>query len=318
MQANPMGLTCGSLLYFITHLLKGNAMSIKNNALLVSFACGKPQLTKKDDKATHDAESANNAHGAGQFRKDLYPKHLIAPISAVESSVRAFIDSTTYPWSRGEYLLPTLRFMAFMDRVAKYEIEFNQAVTAFLNNWSNVMVQAQQSQGALFDASVYPDLSTLRDEFRFRVSLRPVTDTTDFRVKLSEEQMELLREKVEAEVQESTSRTMAEPLKRLREHIERLREVAAKPDRTTINKRTGYEEVKAPIFRDSVVDNIIEEIKLLREFDEILPQAMLDLADEIHDAVPGPNALRDSPEVRKSAVTISTSLLASIDEMLGA
>ncbi len=48
-------------------------MSIKNHALLVSLSVSKPQMTKKDDKATRDAESANNAHGAGQFRKDLYP-----------------------------------------------------------------------------------------------------------------------------------------------------------------------------------------------------------------------------------------------------
>lgn len=293
-------------------------MSIKDNALLVSFTCGKPQLTQKDDKATHDAERANNAHGAGQFRKDLYPKQLIAPINAVEASVRAYIDSTTYPWARGEFLLPTSRFMTFMDRIAKYETEFNQTVTAFLNNWSNVMLQAQQAQGALFDPNAYPDLSTLRNEFRFRVSLRPVTDTNDFRVRLSEEQMAMLRERVEAEVAENYNRTLQEPLRRLREHIERLREVALKPDRTVVDKKTGAQDVRPPVFRDSVVDNIIDEIKLLREFEGVIPQTVLDLAEEIQDQVPGPQAMRDSPEVRKSTVTISTSLLSAIDEMLEA
>ena len=86
-------------------------MSIKNHALLVSLSVSKPQMTKKDDKATRDAESANNAHGAGQFRKDLYPKSLVQPILTVESSARAYIESVTYMWTRGEYLLPTAKFM---------------------------------------------------------------------------------------------------------------------------------------------------------------------------------------------------------------
>ena len=293
-------------------------MSIKDNAVLVSFNCSKPQMTQKDEKATHDAERANNAHNAGQFRKNLYPKQLVAPILAVESAVRAYIALQTYPWSQGDYLLPTTRFMEFMDRIAKYETEFNQCVTVFLNNWSNVMLQAQQSQGAMFDPNAYPDLSSMRSEFRFRVNIRPVTDTNDFRVKMDDAQMETLRSVVEAEVVDNMNRTMAEPLKRLRKHVERLREVAAKPDRTVTDKKTGATELRPPVFRDSVVDNIIEEIALLREFDSIMPDRIMDLASEIHDAVPGPQTLRDSPEVRKSTVTISDSLLSAIDDMLGA
>ena len=45
-------------------------MSIKNNAFLVSLTVNKPQMTQKDIKATADAEFANSAHGAGQYRKD--------------------------------------------------------------------------------------------------------------------------------------------------------------------------------------------------------------------------------------------------------
>ena len=37
--------------------------TLKDNALLVSLTVRKPQLTKKDYKATVDAEIANNAHG---------------------------------------------------------------------------------------------------------------------------------------------------------------------------------------------------------------------------------------------------------------
>ena len=206
-------------------------MSIKDHALLVSLTVNKPQMTQKDIKATSDAEAMNNAQGAGQYRKDLYPKALIQPILTVESSARAYMETTTYMWSRGEYLLPTARFMAFADRMAKYELEFNQSVTAFLNNWANVMDRAKDAQGKLFDPNAYPDLSDLRNDFRFRIVYRPVVDAGDFRVAMQEEELSRLRAQVEQATTESINTAMRAPLARLRTVVERLHEVTGKTDR---------------------------------------------------------------------------------------
>lgn len=291
-------------------------MSIKNHALLVSLTVNKPQMTQKDDKATRDAEQANNAHGAGQFRKDLYPKHLVQPILTVESATRAFIERTTYMWSRGEYLLPTTKFMEFTERVGKFQLEFEQCVTAFLNNWSNVLQQAQATQGALFDPSAYPDLSDLKSQFRFRINYRPVTDAHDFRVQLQTEEMDALRAEVEQATRESMEAVLKEPLLRLKEVVARLHEVTAKSDRTVINKKTGAPEVKPPIFRDSVCENIAEEINLLHAFAGILPSSVLDMAKTVADSVPHPQQLRDNPDKRKEVNVQSAALLAAIDNML--
>ena len=214
-------------------------MSIKDHALIVSLSVSKPQMTKKDDKATRDAESANNAHGAGQFRKDLYPKTLVQPIMQVESAARAYIESTTYPWTRGENLLPTAKFMDFTARIGKFELEFEQCVTAFLNNWSNVMMLAQNSQGGLFDPNAYPDLTDLRRSFRFRINYRPVTDMGDFRVSMQEEELSTLRQQVEEATKESMNAIMRAPLERLKQVVARLHDVTGKGEREIINKRTG-------------------------------------------------------------------------------
>lgn len=291
-------------------------MSIKNHALLVSLSVSKPQMTKKDDKATRDAESANNAHGAGQFRKDLYPKSLVQPILTVESSARAYIESVTYMWTRGEYLLPTAKFMEFTERIGKYQVEFDQCVTAFLNNWSNVMQQAQTAQGELFDANAYPDLSDLKSDFRFRVNYRPVTDAGDFRVQMQDGEMDALRAEVEAATKEAMNNMLRAPLERLKDVVQRLHEVTGKQDREVINKKTGNTETKPPIFRDSVVDNIMEEINLLHAFAEVMPDEVLGLAKSIADTTPHPQQLRDDPEKRKEVNVQTTALLDSINAML--
>lgn len=291
-------------------------MSIKNHALLVSLSVSKPQMTKKDEKATVSAEVANNAYGAGQYRKDLYPKALVQPIMAVESSARAYIESTTFMWSRGEYLLPTARFMEFSERIGKFQLEFDQCVTAFLNNWSNVMQQAQQRQGDLFDATVYPDLTDLKTDFRFRVMYRPVTDATDFRVAMQDEEMSALRAEVEEATKESMNNMLRAPLERLKDVVQKLHDVTGKTERETVNKKTGVTEVKPPIFRDSVCENIAAEIDLLRAFADILPENINSLARAVNDMTPHPQQLRDNPDKRKEVNVQTAALLDSINSML--
>jgi hypothetical protein len=291
-------------------------MSIKNHAMLVSLSVSKPQMTKKDDKATVSAEVANNAYGAGQYRKDLYPKSLVQPITSVESSARAYIESTTYMWTRGEYLLPTARFMEFTERVGKFQVEFDQCVTAFLNNWSNVMQQAQQHQGDLFDASAYPDLSDLKNDFRFRVNYRPVTDAQDFRVAMQDDEMDTLRAEVEQATKESMDNMMRAPLERLKDVVQKLHDVTNKTDRETVNKKTGVAEVRPPIFRDSVCENIMEEIALLQAFADVLPDDITSLARTVVEVTPHPQQLRDNPDKRKEVSIQTAALLDSINAML--
>jgi hypothetical protein len=290
-------------------------MSIKNHAMLVSLNVRKPQMTMKDAKATRDAERANDAHNAGQFRKDLYPRQLIQPILTVESSARAYIESTTYVWARGEYLLANVRFMEFADRMAKYELEFSQCVTAFLNNWNNVMSRARDSHGDLFDPSVYPDLDELKAGFKMKVIYRPVTDSSDFRVQLQEDELERLRTQVEIEVKDSMESLYRDPLERLRKVVARLGEVAAKEDRVSVDKR-GVEIIKPPIFRDSIIENIHQEIDMLMELADVLPERTVKLAERIGEFIPSPQKLRDDPDVRTDVSNASKHLLKAIDMML--
>jgi len=292
-------------------------MSIKNNSLIVSLTVRKPQLSQKDDKATFDAESVNNAQGAGKYTKDLYPKALIAPIIAVESAARAYIERNTYPWGRGRGsdLLPMTKFMEFTTRVGEFNLQFSQAVTVFLNNWSNVMLAAQKSQGALFDARVYPDVSDLKAQFSFDVSYLPVTDMSDFRVAASEEETDILKAAVERDVLRAQEALVEAPLQRLRAAVEKLATVTG-GSRTRVNKKTGETEVVAPIFRDTLIENLLHEVSMIAEFADLLPERVGTLALQAKDLAPHPDALRVDPELRVKTHTASKALLAAISEMM--
>jgi hypothetical protein len=290
-------------------------MSLRDNALLVSLTVRKPQMTVKDDKATNDAEVANNAHNAGHYRKDLYPKNLIQPINTVESSARAYIDRMTYMWDRGRSLLPTASFVEFAQRISQYELEFSQAVTAFLNNWNNVMYQAKNNHGDLFDSSAYPDIDELRAGFKMRVTYAPVPATNDIRVAMDDNALTMLRAQVEEEINENMTAVLREPLERLRRTVARLNEATGKQDRISVDKR-GIEIVKPPIFRDSIVENIHEEINMLLTIADALPTQTVTFAHNLAEKLPTPQALRDDPGKREEAHNNTKHLLAAIDSLL--
>ena len=291
-------------------------MSLKNNALIVSLTVGKPQMTKTDAKATDAAERATNANNAGHYRKDLYPKHLTAPIKALESRARAYIEQTTYPWRRGEYLLPTTRFMDFAEQIERFRLEYKQLVTAFLQNWVNVLDQARAQQGDLFNELDYPDVSYLRSRFSFELSYNPVPEAGDFRVDLQEEELVILREQAERQTKSAMEDLLRTPLERLREVVGRLNEVCKKEDRVIINTRTGEPEVKPPIFRDTVVDNIIREIDLLTDFAKVMPSDVQQLASDVAYSLPDADTLRSSDGVRKDVADNTSALLDRINNML--
>lgn len=292
-------------------------MSIKDNALIVSLTVRKPQLSAKDEKATHDAETANNAAGAGKYTKDLYPKALIAPIVAVESAARAYIERNTYPWGRGRGsdLLPMTKFMDFTTRIGEFNVQYSQAVTVFLNNWSNVMLEAQRRQGDMFDASAYPDVSDLKSQFTFEVSYTPVTDMSDFRVAASEAEKEILAAAVERDVVAAQENLMRAPLERLRAAVEKLSSVTG-ASRTKVNKRTGETETVAPIFRDTLIENVLHEVAMIAEFADLLPDNVKELAATAKDIAPHPDALRVDPELRTRTHVASKALLDAISEMM--
>lgn len=291
-------------------------MSLKDHALIVSLTVSKPQMTKTDAKATDAAERATNANNAGHYRKDLYPKHLTAPIKALESRARAYIEQTTYPWRRGEYLLPSARFMEFAEQIEKLKLEYEQLVTAFLQNWVNVLDQARAQQGDLFNELDYPDVSYLRDRFSFVLAYNPVPEVGDFRVELQEEELTILREQVEQQTKSAMEDLLRTPLERLREVVGKLNDVCKKEDRVTINARTGAPEVKAPIFRDTVVDNIVREINLLTDFAKVMPSDIQQLASDVAYSLPDADTLRSSDGVRKDVADNTSALLSRIDSML--
>lgn len=270
-------------------------MSLKHRALLVTISLGLPQQTATDRKATLDAEEANNAHGAGRYMKSLYPKALITPITSLDAEIRRYAYSMTLPWFRGVQLLPSEKFLEFARRMGEFELQRSQHVTAFLNNFTNVLELARVQQGDLFDESAYPDLSHLRNEFRFKVDYMPLSDETDFRVQVGEEAMDLLRESVRKSVEEQVAAAAREPFLRLKAPLERI--------------ITQLSKDKARL-HDSLTTNVVELCNVLPALNITNDPQLAELIDEVREKLTVPvDMIRHDPDVKERTLDAAQDIL---------
>jgi hypothetical protein len=277
-------------------------MAIKNKILMVSLTVNKPQLTKTDRKGTAAAEDALDAKGAGKFVKQLYPKHLIDPIVQVEQEARAYLYSNTRMWLKGVYLLPAVRYMPFAEQMGKYELAFNQSVTAFMNNINKVMTAAQESQGAMFDPSEYPDLTALRAEFSFNPRYFPFADVGDFNLDgMEQEEVEALK----ADARQQYAAAFAES------HKELYGKLFAAVQR--IVTQTGKEKGRIYDTLTSDLEHLIEVLPALN-FDN--DQNLNEIIEECRSIAVDPDMLREEENARKRVHNEAQGVLAKMAEFM--
>jgi hypothetical protein len=263
--------------------------------MLVTLSINKPQMTKKDRKATVAAELANDAHGAGAYVKRLYPKHLIDPIVQVENEARGFLYNYTLPWNKGSHLLPSTKYMTFAMQMRKYETAFYQAVTAFLSNFANVITEAQASQGKLFDVTEYPDMSELREQFSMRVRYFPIADSGDFRLQVEREVMDDIKKEVEQSIKESLTECMQEPYRRLYEAVARIHTQCAKAD--------------SRIY-DSLMENLDHLLDVLPELNFTGDKKLDELLEQCRETISvHPETLRTDPTIKATVADKAKSIL---------
>jgi len=196
--------------------------SIRNRAVIVSLVFNKPKLSAKDAKASTDAALANNADASVlDTNRKLYPKPLIAPILAVEAEARNYLRArSSMALVDGVFIVNTGLLMEVLPALNEFEVKRQQAVTVFAQNWSNVLANAQASQGGLYDATQYPDVSEVVSQFKMSIRTLPVGDLGGG---LFDDIESELREQVTEQVEQTTKHIMAgavsEPLERLIESV---------------------------------------------------------------------------------------------------
>lgn len=155
---------------------------IQNKAILVKFSGQKfsPTVKNKHAVAQYCATEGINPDDHEALDK-LVPKAWREPIGALYSKIGRFVRDNTLPWDdRGYRLLSAVKSTKFMDDLAKLRAEWDEAVRHFVDNYHQVLADAQAHLNGRFDRSKYPAPDRIADAFLFRVDYAPVPERGHF------------------------------------------------------------------------------------------------------------------------------------------
>ena len=271
-----------------------NSISIASSAMLVELSISAWTARKLDKKVSTQVDLDKHAKTrAGNYNKNLLAgTGFLDTITKYAANARAWHLSQTLPWSdNGIRLLPMSNFMTYKENLVTLEKNYQALVDKFIVAYPNLVSAAAFQLGDLFDRTEYPEADTIARKFKFNVNYLPVPMAGDFRVDIGEEAKAELVQNCERAYTDRLNNAMKDAWGRLHECLTRMSERLSDDD-------NGNRKV----FRDSLVENAVELVDLLKHFnltgDANMEQARTELAVAImnHDA----EDLRESHMAREA------------------
>lgn len=269
-----------------------NTPSISSAAVLVELSISTWTGRKLDKTVSNEITATKHAQkGTANVNKKILGD--CAELDAVQkfaANVRNAHYAMTLPWSdTGLRLLTTKNYFGYQQQLTALQAEFNNLVEKFLAAYGWEVGQAQVRLGALFNANDYPSADSIRDKFKFNINYMPVPEAGDFRLDVSNEANKQLAEHYNNYYQTQLKTAMQDVWER------------AKTALTKMSERLDYADHQTKkIFRDSLVDNVLEVVELMDTCNITGDTHMSAIKTKLRDALSGvtPDALRQDEYYR--------------------
>lgn len=276
-------------------------MSIANSGVLVDLNISVWTGRKLDKQVSTEVDQAKSTKTkAGNYNKNLFAgTDKLENIASVAGKIRNWHFRQTLPWSdNGTRLLPMANFFEYKQQLSQYEIEFQQAVDAFVLAYPTLISAAAFQIGALFNRDDYPQPDALHKKFAVRYSFTPVPLAGDFRVDADAQTQAELKAHYEQLYKQKEEETARELWGRLHSYLTGLAERLEKRGTdtyTTVNGRT-----RIPPLHESQLVNGAELCDLLTRLNVMNDPDLESARKQLEAALEGVTIkdLRTSPGVQ--------------------
>jgi hypothetical protein len=236
---------------------------------------------------------------AGNYSKRLFADEpIFDAIQKFAGNARTYHYHATMPWSdSGLRLLTTAMYFDYNKKISEMEMDFDNLVSNFINQYQVLVAKSQTKLGTLFSASDYPDVQDIASKFRFSVKYAPVPDVGDWRVDVGNDAKQQLMESYVTYYSSNLEQAMREPWERMHEALK--------------NMSIKLSGDKKQIFRDTLVGNVVELCDLMDKFNVTGDPKMKQAKAKIENALLGitPDALREDDDLRLDTKSKVDSLL---------
>lgn len=251
------------------------------------------QTVRKD---TNDDSLTVNKH---LFRDKAHP---VRQLISLMDEVYTEHTRRTAPWvDRGPRILPSQSYFDYCNAMRERIDEIDRRLPGILNNWGKHVMDDLASRGSRGKLEDYPEESQVAEMFHVDFVIYPLPDVRDFRVDVDPDMAAKLQNAVEEAEAAARSEVLERMLKPLRAAAEKLKVPIGE---------------KGSIFRDSLVENLIdglEQARLLNIGDDDLTQIIEQTEAMIKSGVSlDAEQLRGSQPVREATAKQLDNILSNL------
>jgi hypothetical protein len=289
-----------------------SARDVTDAAMLVRCTIRCWTGVRRDRRVTESVIAAHNAeHGAGKFDKRLVDPKALRGVQGVAGVARAFLYENSLPWgeTEGDRILPAANFQRFFDGISDLKSRYQGAVQAFLAVYAQEVERSRQRLGDMFDEDEYPEPDFLATQFDFDTAFRPMPKAADFRVRLSQATVDLIRADIEARNKRDVELAMRDLWDRVHEQvgslvaqIERIEDGSVLADGS---RRSGYVDTRTVANIEGLID-LLPRLNVTG--DPGLERAYRILREKVQGN--SPSDYKDNPAARRAALAAADEIVA--------
>lgn len=264
---------------------KPKAKTMAEKAMLASLTIkGWSGRATDNEAAAHTAMHYQANAEWTKFTKALVNKGALKDVKKAEAAARATHKEFTLPWNeQGQRLLPAAAFHDYQTKMGQHRDDHEAAVDRLIADFDDLVEEARTELGGLFNPAEYPDSAELQAKFLFDMELTTLDVTGDFRVEMTNEEMERLQDEITKRTETRLAAAMTDVYQRLHAVVthmaDRLRAYNPEGEGTDKEGNT-VKRVENP-FRDATLNNVREIVDLMPKLNVTGDPALDDLAREV-------------------------------------
>ena len=257
---------------------KKTGSALENKAMIVRLRCSTwaASITAKD----LGAELAERHHakpGTASVYKQLLSKQALKPVIRAINNARWFHRELTLPWNDdGDRLLPVKAHGLYTEALDKAIEAVNTTKAEFLAQYEELIEQARNDLGEMFDESDYPSLDKVKARFGVSYDIWPVPAASHFVADIGTEEADRIKRDIERRNQAKIDSAMVSMYERLQKAMSRLIE------------RLGYDDDGKPkAIHATAVDHLRDIADTIPSLNLTDDMRLTEMAVEIKQALDG-------------------------------
>ena len=286
---------------------------LSEKALLVRLTVKHPSFAKTDKAVSHEVADQKNANKrAVKVLKTLidttHPAY--KAVKTARGALYNVFAAETAPWSEdGWYIIKAKGYDRFTEVMREKTDAFDVAVGDFLKVYPELVDQAPDRLGDLFDADLFPSVEACKELFYSDIEVRPVPEAGDFRVAMSADD----KQKITAQIQRNNDKRVSEVTT---ECFDRAYSVVS----NMVERLEAFDpDKKGAKLYDSLVGNVRDIAELLPSLNVGDDPRLEQLAKEIGQRLTetDTDTLKTDEGKRKEVAADAREIMNQIDDFIG-